>query len=149
MTVTTTYKFTCLILYYILVLFVFPILYVPGHAAPGADGIASQVCVEAITILPEEHVVLDGVLLNQFAQIAIRRTANRLIKGAASLLNVSLGARIGYVACKDPCIRDDDVGFERSYVFFNSNFVNNSSIDHRQHSFCRHNLLRFYFKQIM
>ena len=52
------------LLYYILRLFVLPVLYVPGHAAPRADNIACQLGAEAVAILPEEYVILHGIFLN-------------------------------------------------------------------------------------
>jgi len=61
-TVILKYTFTDLNLYYILALFVFPILYIPDHAASGGHDIADQVCVEAITVPLEEQLILSSTL---------------------------------------------------------------------------------------
>ena len=50
--------------------FVFPVLHVPGHVAPGADGISFQLGAKAIAILEEIDVILHGVLLDELGKLA-------------------------------------------------------------------------------
>ncbi len=73
---------TCLPVYFFLRL-ILPILYIPSHAAPCADGVPLQLGTEPIPILEEINVILNSIFLNQFSKLAISVAPRGLIERAS------------------------------------------------------------------
>src|SRR6266508_2407848 len=74
-------------LVYLFTLFILPILHIPSHAAPGADGIAGELAAKSISILEEIEMILHRVLLDQLGEITVCRLTGSLIECAAGFGN--------------------------------------------------------------
>ena len=82
---------TCILVSLSAGLLILPILNIPSHTAPRADGITGELGTETVTILEEIDLILHSILLNKFAKFAIRIVASRLIECTARGIDCFIG----------------------------------------------------------